>query len=331
MGRDMHNVSDDEFDFDDEYFARTYQPLSNLPTPPLSSSNSSTPQSPRITADDGHALEASFLGKVPRKIWIQSHCSNRALLAGSAIHLANMLPPNASLATPSVPTVQAILTRAELPMETIALAVCILDSLEEKKFSRKWRLACPLAKPTVTPSQSKRHTLPASPLFVKEQLHIDSVLPEIMILTALMIAAKFTEDLQQPTQYYSAIWGRDQWTLAQINFTERCIMEALDYRIVPLMDAECIEFAMDDMQRAEKYAMKQQPNVTTTTTTSSHSRSMSTGIAVPGLGLQFTPQLTPIEGGQTPGAECAGFGDETRAAFRQPVLSPDFLQLPGQN
>lgn len=44
--------------------------------------------------------------------------------------------------TPSVPLVHAILSRANLPLDTVALAVCILDSLD-RRFALSWRLACP--------------------------------------------------------------------------------------------------------------------------------------------------------------------------------------------
>lgn len=43
------------------YFA--YRPLSNLPTPPPSSRNSSAAQSPRTTLDDGEPLMPRFRGK----------------------------------------------------------------------------------------------------------------------------------------------------------------------------------------------------------------------------------------------------------------------------
>ena len=231
-----------------------------------------------------------------------------------------MLPPAASLATPSVPLVQAILTRADLPMDTIALAVCILDSLSSK-FARTWRLSCPLATIELGLGHSKRHTLPASPLTISEQLHIDAVCPEVIIMTSLVIAVKFTEDLQQPTNFYSSAWGRGMWSCEQINFTERCIMEALNYRIMPLMDREIISDTLTDMRRAEScFVRAEQQRVDA----AGHLRSMSTGVAVVGLGLQLTPA-------ETPGAEYAGsFEPETHAAFHRPAgLSPEFLHLPG--
>lgn len=48
MASKQQDYLDDELDFDDEYFARTYRPLSNLPTPPFSSSASQASRSPRI-------------------------------------------------------------------------------------------------------------------------------------------------------------------------------------------------------------------------------------------------------------------------------------------
>lgn len=60
-----HDTSkvDDGFEFDDAAFRKFYKPLSNLPTPPLSSRNSSATQSPRIVADDAGSLISELLGK----------------------------------------------------------------------------------------------------------------------------------------------------------------------------------------------------------------------------------------------------------------------------
>ncbi|OAA62572.1 hypothetical protein SPI_04112 [Niveomyces insectorum RCEF 264] len=299
----------DELD-EETYFATSYyRPLSNLPTPPPSSRNSSVLNSPQL--DQGEALESSLLGP--------------------AVHLVNMLPPAASLATPSVPLVQAMLTRAQLPLDTIALAVCILDALDSR-FARAWRLTCPLgtggngqpnrassptaatattaaavtatatttatataASPATTtaaanaqqpPPLPKRHTLPARctspsspfPSFnvVDRLLHIDAVFPEVIILAALVIAAKFTDDgfvSQQPAHAYCSAWGGGDyepprspasavtacgsfWTAAQLAATERCIMQSLDYRILPLLDPDLLADARADMRRAGAYALR---------------------------------------------------------------------------
>lgn len=54
---------DDDFEFDDAYFRQFYKPLSNLPTPPPSSRNSSATQSPRFVAeDDAESICEEYLG-----------------------------------------------------------------------------------------------------------------------------------------------------------------------------------------------------------------------------------------------------------------------------
>lgn len=269
-----------ESDFDDEYFSRTYRPLSNLPTPPPSSRNSAASQSPRSLLEKDQLLESALLGP--------------------ATHLVNLIPPTASLAAPSIPTVHELLTRANLPLDTIALAVCILDSLNSK-FSLSWRLACPLMRLEVASAPAKRHTIPPTPMMV-DQLHIDSVRPELIILSSLIIAVKFLEDCQEPTHYYASRWGKDLWTCEQINVTERCIMESLGYRILPLWDRELIEDALGDMERAGRQLVPQRRTAADHSTgprrrradQQQHRRSKTcTGNAMTGLGLQLTPVESP--------------------------------------
>ncbi|KAG6294860.1 hypothetical protein E4U46_005584 [Claviceps purpurea] len=214
----------------------TYRPLSNLPTPPPTYKENKLPRTcASHSPEDGEPTESKF--------------------RGPAVHLVNLIPSSASLTPASVPDVQAMLSRVDLPIETVALAVCILDSLDNK-FARAWRLSCPSypGAPVPSPSPLKRHSLPPTPLLYQHQqhqmLHIDSVPPEIIVLAALVIAVKFTEDPQQHTQFYCDTWGRGKWSHDQLNVTERCIMESLDYRILPLCDQDCIADAMVDMQLA---------------------------------------------------------------------------------
>lgn len=171
------------------------------------------------------------------------HNSANALtfdLLGPAVHLVNLIPPKASLATPSIHTVHEILTRANLPSETIALAVCILDSLNAK-FSQNWRQSCPLAR---SGDEGDAYA----------PFHIDAVRPELMVLASLIVAVKFLEDYQEPTRHYASSWGNGLWTCEQINVTERCIMKSLGYRIMPLWDRGLIQDALADMERAGKQA-----------------------------------------------------------------------------
>lgn len=71
-----------------------------------------------------------------------------------------------------------------------------------------------------------------------------------MVLAALVIADKFTEDSEQSTQAYCTAWGRGLWSSEQLNATERSIMESLNYRIMPLCADDCLADAMVDMQLA---------------------------------------------------------------------------------
>ncbi|TQV98867.1 hypothetical protein V2A60_007434 [Cordyceps javanica] len=223
----------------------TYRPLSNLPTPPPTWRQPCSAAASNVH-EDGESL--------------------RAVYRGPAIHLVNLIPSSASLASASVRLVQSILGRADVPLETIALAVCVLDRLDAK-FGRRWRLTCPLrpghhepaaAAPETTKRQvfahAKRHSLPPTTpqpsRYRQPQLHIDSVQPEVIVLAALVIADKFTEDSEQSTQTYCTAWGRGLWSSEQLNATERSIMESLNYRIMPLCDEDCLADAMVDMQLA---------------------------------------------------------------------------------
>lgn len=251
------DIDDDEFDF--EYFTRTYKPLSNLPTPPPSSRNSvsSSPVLGDEEFDDD--VDTALLGMCFPLLALRFYplwrvLTNQPLLTGPAVHLVNLHPPSASIDPPSVALIQTILTRAALPLETIALAVCILDSLDAK-FARKWRVTLPLAATTKTTALSKRHTITSAAASLIT--HIDSVRPELVILAALVVAFKFTEDCQEPTQYYAGDWGRGLWTCGQINATERCIMEHLGYRILPLCQRDIIADAIEDMRRAGQVAARE--------------------------------------------------------------------------
>lgn len=203
-----------------------------------------------------------------------------------------MLPPSASFIEPSVSVLQGMLERAHVSMDIIALGVCILDSLKSK-FSRRWRVSFPLSAPT-----NKRHTL-SGPV---QAQHIDSVLPEVIALGALMIATKFVEDMQEPTRYFASVWGQNQWTYEQINFTERCIMESLEYRIMPLWDEDYIKQARHDIEMARREFVG---GLATQQSTASgrpgllrensirHGKSMSAGHATVGPGFSITPVETP--------------------------------------
>ncbi|KAG5926452.1 hypothetical protein E4U42_003298 [Claviceps africana] len=269
----------------------TYRPLSNLPTPPPTYKEN---RSPSTSASHDPTADTPGQGK----------------FRGPAVHLVNLIPSSASLTPASVADVQALLSRADLPIETVALAVCILDSLDHK-FARAWRLSCPAypGAPVPWSSHLKRHSLPTTPLLYQHQqhqmLHIDSVPPEIIVLAALVIAAKFTVDTQKRTQYYCDVWGRGTWSHDQLNMTERCIMESLDYRILPLCDQDCLADAMVDMQFAGHQFDRDVRELTPPESVASNdhdtnfvlghgrSKTMAPFPTAVGLGLSLTPSESP--------------------------------------
>lgn len=64
---DQAAYDDDDCDLDEEYFSRTYQPLSNLPTPPPSCRDSITSLSPRSLFEQDELFESALLGTSSRK------------------------------------------------------------------------------------------------------------------------------------------------------------------------------------------------------------------------------------------------------------------------
>jgi hypothetical protein len=235
-----------------------------------------------------------------------------------------MLPSGLSLELPSVAIVQTMLSRANLPMDTIALAVCILDALPTR-FRNRWRMVYPRSRQTL--AASKRHTLPSGPI----QPSSDAVFPEVIILCALMIANKFLEDVHDPTHYFGSEWGRDIWSCEQINATERCVMEALEYRIMPLTNDEYIREARHDIEATRRELLDETSDAACEAREYGlyDTRPMSSGEAVVGLGLQLTPADTPKSELSAPFVQDDHFCCETRKAFGGLQTVPeDFLRLP---
>jgi len=173
-----------------------------------------------------------------------------------------------------------------------------------------------------------------------DEQHIDSVHPELIVLSALILAVKFIDDEQQTTKEYAEEWGKGLWPCTQINFTQWCILENLGYRLLPLWDHAIILEALEDMERAGRQHEPQifdadEEDWDTTTCfgsfgDSAHSRNLSDGKAVLGLGEQITPAETPmlenIRGGGTQTISL-----ETRLAFENASSGSDrygYLQLP---
>lgn len=247
-----------------------------------------------------------------------------------------MLPPGLSLEDPSVAIVHTMLTYANLPMDSIALATCVLDALPGR-YRNTWRMSYPRSRQTSL--AAKRHTLPSGP--IQPPAQSDAVLPEVNILAALIIATKFVEDLHEPTAFFASEWGRDLWSCEQINVTERCIMEALGYRILPLWEEQYIKMARHDIELVRRELLDEGSELATASREyafggvagpdSAPARPMSSGRATLGLGLQLTPAETPKTETATavPMSQTDGLARETREAFsKSPPVPRDYLHLP---
>jgi len=167
-----------------------------------------------------------------------------------------------------------------------------------------------------------------------EEQHIDSVLPELIVLSALILAVKFVDDAQQTTTEYAKEWGKGLWICNQINFTQRCILENLGYRLLPLWEHSIILEALEDMDRAGQqhcpviYDADEDWDAATcfgSFGAPANGAQMSNGKAVLGLCEQLTPAETPmvenIKGTQNVSAE-------TRSAFQSGSGSDRYLQFP---
>ncbi|QSZ35665.1 hypothetical protein DSL72_006787 [Monilinia vaccinii-corymbosi] len=296
--------------FDSDFFHQTYVPLSNLPTPPLSSHpyDTAAAQSPISLFGSDEILAPEFLGP--------------------AIHLTNLIPSSTSLTDPSIHLVHALLTRADLPLEILALAVCILDSLNSR-FARSWRRSYPLELPESQLLEQCNFPRPPA----AEEQHIDNTHPEVIILAALILAAKFIDDQQGTTLFYAQKWAQGLWSCDQINFTQRAIMENLGYRLLPLWSHDILEEAKSDMARAAKrqssasYCMQDW----SISMTNCGGRRMSSGKACLGIDGENTPQPTPIE---TPTSEHFPIGRtsmlsrETKEAFGGLTLEDEHAEVP---
>jgi hypothetical protein len=211
------------------------------------------------------------------------------------LYLRNLIPSAVSLVDPDIHIVHSILASAALPLPTVALAACILDSLNSR-FALSWRRSFPL-------TTSKRP--------IPQELHIDSVRPEVIILAALIISVKFLDDQQLTTRLYSEDWGAGMWTCDQINATQRSIMENLGYRLLPLWSEETIGEALEEIERAGRYASRfagkitpQKPEL--------DMKAVISGKAIWSAEKQITPAETPMAENMRGTLDVA---PETRSAF----------------
>ncbi|TGZ78536.1 hypothetical protein EX30DRAFT_135060 [Ascodesmis nigricans] len=200
--------TDDEFELSLEEFEKCYVPLSNLPTPPWSSESSSVEARDMGGADDNELLDPLFYG--PAK------------------YLATMSPRNASRETPSVRRLQGYLQRANLKMEAMALAGCILDCLSGR-FVRQWRAEC------------------------SDALEMETDSPEaggiLIVVAALCVAMKFLEDSSYTTRFWALAVCDDLFSPTVLAKTERLVLADLNYCLVGISAPAMLRYSIDEIER----------------------------------------------------------------------------------
>jgi hypothetical protein len=202
---------------DCDFFSRTYVPLSNLPTPP-------SQQRPEQSTPSLH--DRSTTAKRRPDSALQQH------LLGPAVHLANLVPSSVSLLDPCPQRVHDMLGRARLPEGTLALACGILDSLNSR-FAKAWRAA--------VSRESRR---------LDGEACVDRVRPELIVLSAIVLAVKFLDDRHASTSWYADTWGACRWSCRLVNATEHCILQNLGYRLISLTDSRVLDEAKHEMRLA---------------------------------------------------------------------------------
>ncbi|KAF2762137.1 hypothetical protein EJ05DRAFT_198653 [Pseudovirgaria hyperparasitica] len=188
----------------DDYFAN-YVPLSSLPTPPEP-----------VGSDGEEGCRNTRQGYGSERL--------RDSYYGPSLHLANLIPSGVCLHRPSPSAIQSYLQRCMLPLETIALAGCVLDSLS-LKFSRKIREAFAAA----------HIAMPSS--------------PEILVLASLALATSYLADDHLLASYWTGVVAQSSVTAQQLNLTSRCLLLHIGYGLHGFTP-DMVEETKEDMLRA---------------------------------------------------------------------------------
>ncbi|KAF2842597.1 hypothetical protein M501DRAFT_1012002 [Patellaria atrata CBS 101060] len=255
---------------EEEDYMATFVPLSSLPTPPSASKQTREEK----MSEDIDMEDVSMID-----------------LAGPATHLANLVPSGVCPSGPSPTVIYTYLTRSELPLQTIALASCVLDSLS-RRFPRNWREAMTEASQPPPGAQDIPSLSIAS---LKDLSGLTVPLPkaQLVVLAALSIASSYLDDVSSPTDYWCWL-ARDKFSARQINSTIRCMLIDIDY-CLHTFTPDMIEEYKADMRRAGGYVSESLASVSSavaaaTEKSQKSNLSLSKSVEVNGL---LTPLPSP--------------------------------------
>jgi len=123
------------------------------------------------------------------------------------------------------------------------------------------------------------------------------VRPEVIVLSALLIAVKFLDDVEIHTSTCQRDIADGRWTCDQINVTEQCILDNLGWRIKPLWQEDLIQDARDDMRRAGTLANSKRQSAAFTHLKMVQGRKIGEGTLCDAQG-QLTPVESPVAKGR---------------------------------
>jgi hypothetical protein len=141
--------------------------------------------------------------------------------------LANLVPQQSIRTRPSTSTIATMLSRAYLPLETIALAACVLDALSSQ-FGRSWRNSLSKLSP------SSASSFPS----------------EIIVLAALKVSASFLDDSRtvDPGIWAAHVGGVAGITAAALETTVRVVLADIGY--------EMCSFTPEEVERRRRGMLK---------------------------------------------------------------------------
>ncbi|KAF2731306.1 hypothetical protein EJ04DRAFT_566942 [Polyplosphaeria fusca] len=190
----VEDMTDEELD---KYFA-SYEPLSNLPTPPPAN------MSPVVQPSHANMTTISTRPDVSPELEVY------------AAQLANLVPTNASPLRASTATLADVLGRANLPVDLVAFAACVLDALTSH-FVTSWRTVSSMSCPS---------DLKLGPLLHCHQAPLSA---ELIVIAALSLAEDFTDDASRSNRHWAMIEAQGIFTARQIDMTKTCILQDMDY------------------------------------------------------------------------------------------------------
>lgn len=238
---------DDHSSIRDLPMASKYAPLSNLPTPPLSSEEVdvkpySDPTHPASMSLDGESVRLGFL------------IAHQLTSPAAAQYISRLIPQGASRKPLGADHIHVYLHRSGLPEYTIAMAACVLDALSSF-FVRTWRkdltivtMSQSVRTPATVNSPSGNHSRLAASFGATPR-------PELIPLAAMSIAKSFLDDKRGDCRWWAEWVAQGEVNTVELSTTVDCMLRDLNYDLMSftpeiIEDMRLEMFGIDHMSSA---------------------------------------------------------------------------------